>query len=102
MEREYAYRRALNESPSEKEGKFHAVDEVIQLIVPSMKVPPKRKGNKPLKPDASTAKALNESPSEKEGKWLINGRAAHAPATPSMKVPPKRKGNTPVSPSPAR
>ena len=45
VEREYAYRRALNESPSEKEGKFHAVDEVIQLIVPSMKVPPKRKGN---------------------------------------------------------
>ena len=35
----------LNESPSEKEGKFR-LGALLRLIVrPSMKVPPKRKGN---------------------------------------------------------
>ena len=36
----------LNESPSEKEGKFNLVLLFLLLILmPSMKVPPKRKGN---------------------------------------------------------
>ena len=35
----------LNESPSEKEGKYDFTARVIVLIGPSMKVPPKRKGN---------------------------------------------------------
>ncbi len=35
----------LNESPSEKEGKFRFFDEFIRRNKPSMKVPPKRKGN---------------------------------------------------------
>ena len=60
----------LNESPSEKEGKF---DDFFFLDVavpsPSMKVPPKRKGN------AATASGRRSS------------------TDPSMKVPPKRKGN---------
>ena len=61
----------LNESPSEKEGKFRFpyFDEA-QLKAPSMKAPPKRKGNRstsPLKP--SNSSSLNESPSEKEGKF---------------------------------
>ena len=61
---------SLNESPSEKEGKFTArVIVFIGVFAPSMKVPPKRKGN--------------------------NGCAAGAKVRPlpSMKVPPKRKGN---------
>ena len=37
---------SLNESPSEKEGKFvHEVRHSEHLVVASMKVPPKRKGN---------------------------------------------------------
>ena len=60
----------LNESPSEKEGKY-------ELLVPGDR----------------TKRSLNESPSEKEGKFF---RAALFLASPnaSMKVPPKRKGNT--------
>ena len=37
--------RALNESPSEKEGKCNPVPDRLHNILPSMKVPPKRKGN---------------------------------------------------------
>ena len=60
---------SLNESPSEKEGKCCALAGRVRRTLPSMKVPPKRKGN-----DGSAALAagpfstLNESPSEKEGK----------------------------------
>ena len=36
---------ALNESPSEKEGKSFAKEEAEAVLMPSMKVPPKRKGN---------------------------------------------------------
>ena len=36
---------ALNESPSEKEGKFKSGSHIGLIISPSMKVPPKRKGN---------------------------------------------------------
>ena len=36
----------LNESPSEKEGKFsYALLPSGEPVIPSMKVPPKRKGN---------------------------------------------------------
>ena len=42
----YTFIRALNESPSEKEGKFDVWNsEEGAPVVPSMKVPPKRKGN---------------------------------------------------------
>ena len=59
----------LNESPSEKEGKYKFRDATGSFIDPSMKVPPKRNGNLlapavPAKPPVT----LNESPSEKEGK----------------------------------
>ena len=64
----YSY--ALNESPSEKEGKFN----------PS----PRRRPRK---------LALNESPSEKEGKLVMRTAVSVPPKEPSMKVPPKRKGN---------
>ena len=36
----------LNESPSEKEGKFHTPKQTKGLSKSSMKVPPKRKGNR--------------------------------------------------------
>ena len=39
------YEKALNESPSEKEGKSLAFMAWIARSRPSMKVPPKRKGN---------------------------------------------------------
>ena len=60
----------LNESPSEKEGKF----------------------DDPLN-DYAPAFSLNESPSEKEGKWY-NLALKRVFTHPSMKVPPKRKGNS--------
>ena len=41
----------------------------VQLAPASMKVPPKRKGNKRvIKPIQEPRNSLNESPSEKEGK----------------------------------
>ena len=60
---------ALNESPSEKEGKWSKIMPQAHTSQPSMKVPPKRKGNNPSSP---------------RGGRLFG---------PSMKVPPKRKGN---------
>ena len=62
--------RALNESPSEKEGKFELFAGARVICQPSMKVPPKRKGNFML---------------------ILTGAAGVW--SPSMKVPPKRKGN---------
>ena len=62
---------SLNESPSEKEGKSAATVEVARLSCcsPSMKVPPKRKGNFSVEAALMrSAHTLNESPSEKEGK----------------------------------
>ena len=61
---------ALNESPSEKEGKYSVS---ILLVV--------------------WFYSLNESPSEKEGKWLLV-LSPSSSIDPSMKVPPKRKGNS--------
>ena len=62
-------RPSLNESPSEKEGKFSKLRNLVAKHSASMKVPPKRKGNYfPLRHVCSCENA-------------------------SMKVPPKRKGN---------
>ena len=73
---------------------LNAVPVASLLKTPSMKVPPKRKGN-PTPPawTANQASALNESPSEKEGKYQNTQNRPFAPYMPSMKVPPKRKGN---------
>ena len=60
---------SLNESPSEKEGKFVSQFVYNLPLIPSMKVPPKRKGN-PSVMDASF-------------EYLKA----------SMKALPKRKGN---------
>ena len=62
---------ALNESPSEKEGKFAVNGQaLVNVFAPSMKVPPKRKGNCAV----HIISKLTDFP--------------------SMKVPPKRKGNS--------
>ena len=61
--------RTLNESPSEKEGKFPRSVWVAWSWSPSMKVPPKRKGN------------------------TLAAGTDYGADRPSMKVPPKRKGN---------
>ena len=65
---------SLNESPSEKEGKFLTIRRARCVMCASMKVPPKRKGN-PNPPPYLTlcTPCLNESPSEKEGKLLFLG-----------------------------
>ena len=83
----------LNESPSEKEGKSGSHVLTCENLGPSMKVPPKRKGNLVSNSDGTWALALNESPSEKEGKLGFLILFGHAVRLPSMKVPPKRKGN---------
>ena len=62
-------RQGLNESPSEKEGKFHGWNFNLVKAEASMKVPPKRKGN------------------------AVEGDRAGELYGASMKVPPKRKGN---------
>ena len=61
---------SLNESPSEKEGKSGGGGGQLTIhLSPSMKVPPKRKGNNRNVPASPCFLcALNESPSEKEGK----------------------------------
>ena len=62
--------RSLNESPSEKEGKYRPKPAAKKISTfASMKVPPKRKGN------------------------IFVTRRCKAGVIASMKVPPKRKGN---------
>ena len=62
----------LNESPSEKEGKFRGLSFRLLPNGPSMKVPPKRKGNLNVNRRGNTGLlTLNESPSEKEGKFRV-------------------------------
>ena len=86
---------SLNESPSEKEGKYKPPLLPRALPPPpSMKVPPKRKGNTyPYIYYHYYQISLNESPSEKEGKYYSPCLVRGLRNWPSMKVPPKRKGN---------
>ena len=71
---------ALNESPSEKEGKCAMFRILVSArTCPSMKVPPKRKGNaNAVTGNGLTVAPLNESPSEKEGKF----ERLHTPVKP--------------------
>ena len=85
---------ALNESPSEKEGKFIQRRTVALMVFPSMKVPPKRKGNdgppgaQPLIEVLPSMKV----PPKRKGNHPLHPVIARR-LSPSMKVPPKRKGN---------
>ena len=84
----------LNESPSKKEGKCSVRKvQCVNLRAASMKVPPKRKGNR-LSGTALVASngGLNESPSQKKGNLKREGLCRVVGGA-SMKVPPKRKGN---------
>ena len=78
-----AQNRPLNESPSEKEGKFEVSCVLSAVFEPSMKVPPKRKGNILTTTDtAAGILPLNESPSEKEGKFCAACSVARTPFIP--------------------
>ena len=84
---------ALNESPSEKEGKsviFHRRN--FLRVHPSMKVPPKRKGNiRGAVERVRALMALNESPSEKEGKFRSR-RLHHHRTRPLNESPSEKEG----------
>ena len=59
----------LNESPSQKEGKWvTGAAGAGSSTGASMKVPPKRKGNSRYPIHRCAVMRLNESPSQKEGK----------------------------------
>ena len=91
----------LNESPSEKEGKFESSPaSPVAAGVPSMKVPPKRKGNPPLIERTHRKCALPSMKVPPKRKGNLRGCVELALCShPSMKVPPKRKGNISSSPS---
>ena len=85
---------SLNESPSEKEGKYGFLDRVSASTSALNESPSEKEGKcKSFVLSARLLWPLNESPSEKEGKLVgYSSRPAWLPR-PSMKVPPKRKGN---------
>ena len=88
-------RRPLNESPSEKEGKYKFVTVNHASDIPSMKVPPKRKGNMVDLLASLMRYPLNESPSEKEGKYCKGDlRVEHS--TPLNESPSEKEGKSPA------
>ena len=85
----------LNESPSEKEGKFIGVLVTAGAMARLNESPSEKEGKSlPTSSKLRHSASLNESPSEKEGKYrdarLVRVRFEKLA---SMKVPPKRKGN---------
>ena len=83
-------------APPKRKGNRVEVGSVGVAVPPSMKAPPKRKGNpqNPTQPPRVASNPLNESPSEKEGKSPYAPQSAPHTTYPSMKAPPKRKGNS--------
>ena len=83
----------LNESPSEKEGKFYS-EAIRRFVQARLNESPSEKEGKLLFQLLQLQRGfgLNESPSEKEGKYPRGALQAIYPGA-SMKVPPKRKGN---------
>ena len=81
--------------PPKRKGNLRCCPARRTRTLPSMKVPPKRKGNLSVQSCNSGhgGTPLNESPSEKEGK-CTGGIISKLTDFPSMKVPPKRKGNS--------
>ena len=63
-------RESLNESPSEKEGKFLRIDVEYRSINGGLNESPSEKEGKSTHPtrESGSNSGLNESPSEKEGK----------------------------------
>ena len=70
-------RLALNESPSEKEGKFLSPRQVLNKESLTLNESPSEKEGKSknFPPRVARLVSLNESPSEKEGKWFRPGVA---------------------------
>ena len=92
--REWRRGRGLNESPSEKEGKFRVLLSVIGVFDRGLNESPSEKEGKFLHSiTAGQDTSLNESPSEKEGKSTMRILAL-LQCLASMKALPKRKGNT--------
>ena len=88
--------RRLNESPSQKEGKYFCFHRHAHSVDASMKAPPKRKGNLRWLVRACSANlTLNESPSEKEGKFAADlyGGGGNAPLNES---PSEKEGKLPA------
>ena len=84
----------LNESPSEKEGKFQSRMALNAISRPSMKVPPKRKGNVNARPGGlAQPRPSMKVPPKRKGNLDAVPDGLHN-ILPSMKVPPKRKGNS--------
>ena len=67
---------------------------VYGFLEPSMKVPPKRKGNGlTLCKYLCVHQPSMKVPPKRKGNFRLFGRTGVRDPAPSMKVPPKRKGN---------
>ena len=89
----------LNESPSEKEGKWLKNLVMVSFLCTLNESPSEKEGKCLSAPNlANGLSALNESPSEKEGKSCVELSRASFEFLPSMKAPPKRKGNAALAP----
>ena len=65
-------RKALNESPSEKEGKCRYISSAKALVASLNESPSEKEGKcRYISSAKALVASLNESPSEKEGKWRI-------------------------------
>ena len=86
----------LNESPSQKEGKFAELMGALEGYLASMKALPKRKGNANLDEHGDDrGDSLNESPSQKEGKSSLF--ASPALDTASLNESPSQKEGKSIS-----
>ena len=84
----------LNESPSQKEGKFFDSAKHVIKVDASMKVPPKRKGNLHQRHQNVLAEhASMKVPPKRKGNSRLDINLQGQEYRASMKVPPKRKGN---------
>ena len=90
--RRWGQRRRLNESPSQKEGKFHALHNRVIIHVASMKAPPKRKGNTGSTRRNGSHRTASMKAKKLYGNLADEGTLGSVDDT-SMKAPPKRKGN---------
>ena len=83
----------LNESPSEKEGKF-ANHNHARLVAVRLNESPSEKEGKLCRFRClpSTQCASMKAPPKRKGNWMANAQFANRRGA-SMKAPPKRKGN---------
>ena len=84
----------LNESPSEKEGKYAPVITARNTTPSLNESPSEKEGKYQLRTPLRRRRfSLNESPSEKEGKYRVSHSPRRLFPGASMKALPKRKGN---------